>query len=351
MFDRKTSLSFVSFIMIGFIVFSCTREVSSSSKPNFIFKHHQDKTIVAKMGDVTITQDEVRKGIETEIYEAEMKVYELKMAKLKSLILEKLMEKHPDKKGLSNDEFMEKHIASKVKVSEEDIKKLVQERKIPKEHVKEMRERIVQFIKMEKQRDALEQWLAAQTAKNPVEIYLTKPERPAFKIKTDDSDPSFGSASAKVTLVEFSDFQCPFCAKGANILKELKKKYGSKLRVVFKNYPLPFHNDAKGAAIAGLCANEQGSDKFWKLHDEMFANQQQLGIEGLKGLAKKVGLDSAKFDGCLDSKKYAAAIEADIQDGREASVKSTPTFFVNGKIINGAVPLEQFVELIDQELK
>ena len=135
-------------------------------------------------------------------------------------------------------------------------------------------------------------------------------------------------------------------------MDEIKKKYGDKVKVVFKNFPLPFHKQAKGAAIAGLCANEQGGKYFWKLHDYMFDNQSKLDQNALKKAAAKFqGFDSSKFNDCVTKKKYLARVESDIKEGQELGVKSTPTFFLNGKIINGALPLEDFSKMIDKELK
>ena len=122
------------------------------------------------------------------------------------------------------------------------------------------------------------------------------------------------------------------------------------IKVAFKNFPLPFHNQAKGAAAAGLCANDQGTDKFWKMHDAMFENQTKLGKDGLAELAKKIGLDMKAYSTCVNQKKHMAAVEMDIAYGKKVGVKSTPTFYVNGKLINGAQPVEVFSELIDEEL-
>src|SRR5690606_2330355 len=121
--------------------------------------------------------------------------------------------------------------------------------------------------------------------------------------------PVTGGKDAKVTIVEFSDFQCPFCAKGADVLNQLKKKYGNKIKVVFKNFPLPFHNHAEDAAVAGMCANEQGSNFFWKMHDQMFANQDALDSEGLKNTAKKIGLKMDQFEKCVSEKKYLSQVK------------------------------------------
>ena len=151
-------------------------------------------------------------------------------------------------------------------------------------------------------------------------------------------------------VVEFSDFQCPFCAKAAQTVKQLKEKYGDKIKVVFKQFPLSFHSQAKKAAVASLCAYEQGSNSFWKLHDEFFSNQANLAPAKIKEAAKKLGFDSKKFDDCLDNNKFIAQVEKDILQGRELGVKGTPTFFVNGMIFLDGHDIDKFSEFIDQEL-
>ena len=149
----------------------------------------------------------------------------------------------------------------------------------------------------------------------------------------------------------FSDFQCPFCAKGADVLKELKKKYGNKIKVAFKHFPLDFHKDAALASEASMCVYELKKDKFWSYHDALFADQSKLKKNDLIATAKKLGVDSGKFENCLNSGKYKGHVQGDIAQGRAVGVKSTPTFFVNGMMVNGAQPVEVFSKLIDQELK
>lgn len=330
------------------LFFSCTKEVKSG--PNFIYKPAPSKEVAAKYKGQDIKVNEVFRGAETEIFEAEMKVYEIKMAKLKAWLIERMIEADPNKKDLSNDEFLKKYIAKEVTISEKEIQAFIKERSIPTEHINDqMKQRIKQFLTMEAEKGAIESWFDKQTQNNPVEVYIAKPIRPVFSVQVGDA-PFVGKADAKVTIVEFSDFQCPFCQKGAGVMEEVKKKYGNKVKIAFKNYPLPFHNNAKTAANAGLCANEQGVNFFWKMHDQMFANQGSLTAEGLVGMAKKIGLKEADFKTCLESNKFAVKVESDIKEGQDVGVKSTPTFFVNGKMISGAVPLEQFSEVIDQEM-
>lgn len=330
------------------LFFSCTKEVQSG--PNFIYKPAPSNEVAAKFKGQELKTSEIFKGAETEIFEAEMKVYEIKMAKLKAWLIERMIEADPNKKGLSNDEFLKKYISKEVKISEKEIQNFIKERNIPAEHINDqMKQRINQFLSMEAEKGAIETWFNKQTQSNPVEVYIAKPMRPVFNVKVGDA-PFVGKADAKVTIVEFSDFQCPFCQKGAGVMEEVKKKYGNKVKIAFKNYPLPFHNNAKTAANAGLCANEQGVDKFWKMHDAMFADQGNLTNEGLVKMAKKIGLKESDFKTCLEANKFASKVESDIVEGQNVGVKSTPTFFVNGKMISGAVPLEQFSEVIDQEL-
>jgi len=158
-----------------------------------------------------------------------------------------------------------------------------------------------------------------------------------------------GDAKAPVTIVEFSDFECPFCGRVGPTLKEVEEKYKGKVKVTFKHNPLPFHSSAMIAAQAAEAAKEQG--KFWEMHDKMFANQRALSRDALVGYAKEIGLDTAKFEKALDSEKAKAQIAADQADARTAGANGTPTFFINGKRVVGAVPFENFKTVIDEELK
>jgi protein-disulfide isomerase len=320
----------------------------STGKPSYLFKQAPKEGLAAKVGEIEVTNQELQDGIESELYEA--KVFEIKFNRLKSLLLQKYMDKDSRKKGLSNDEFLEKYIAKEVVISEKEIDAFIKDQNIPAEHINpQVREKIKNYLMMERKKEAVDKWIAEQTKKNPVEVYIKKPRRPTFDVEIGNA-PTMGGKDAKVTIVEFSDFQCPFCAKGADILKEIKKKYGNKVKIAFKNFPLPFHNHAELAAVAGLCANEQGSDYFWKMHDAMFASQDSLDPEGLKKTAKSIGLKPDAFDKCLSENKYLAQVKSDMEDGRKVKVKSTPTFFINGQLINGAQPMEVFSEIIDEEL-
>jgi protein-disulfide isomerase len=172
------------------------------------------------------------------------------------------------------------------------------------------------------------------------------PEKVA-SIATGDA-PAYGPAGAKVTLVEFSDFQCPYCSKAATAMQKLKEKYGKQVRFVFRQFPLPFHQDAHVAAEAALAANAEG--KFWPFHDRLFANQAKLDRASLEAAAKDLGLNVAAFKKALDAKTHAAKVDADIELGKNAAVGGTPTMFLNGKRVPNPGDVDAVSKMIDAEL-
>jgi protein-disulfide isomerase len=176
----------------------------------------------------------------------------------------------------------------------------------------------------------------------------------AAKIKT-DGKPTRGPKDAKVTIVEYSDFQCPYCARAhATVADQVMKEYDGKVKLVYKNFPLGFHPWAEPAAVAGLCAFEQDPDAFWKLYDYFFKNQQQLNPQNVKEKATeelkgtKVKMD--KWNDCYDNKKTLEAVKADMAEGQSVGVTGTPAFLINGRKISGAQPFQNFKAVIDDEL-
>lgn len=182
--------------------------------------------------------------------------------------------------------------------------------------------------------------------KDKADINVQLPERRA---QVAAIGPAKGPESAPITIIEFSDFQCPFCGKAKTTVDDVVNLYGDRVRLVFRHFPLPFHESAPKAAEAAACAQDQ--DKFWEYHDKLFANQQALKVEDLKKYAADLGLNSARFNECLDSGKKADLIKKDMNAGEAAGVSGTPTFFINGIGLSGAVPSEDFKTIIDSEMK
>jgi len=173
-------------------------------------------------------------------------------------------------------------------------------------------------------------------------------EPPVQKIEVGKA-PAKGPANAPITIVAFSDFECPFCGRVLPTLKQVEDEYKGKVRIAFKHQPLPFHANAKPAAAAAMAAHEQG--KFWEMHDKLFANQRALDRTSLEKYAEELKLDMGKFKAALDSGKYNAQIEADSAEGMRVGANGTPTFFINGRTVVGAVPFDNFKRVIDEELK
>lgn len=182
-----------------------------------------------------------------------------------------------------------------------------------------------------------------------------KPEAPGpdmanvrRKVEWAANDPEKGGKTPKVTIVEFSDFQCPFCSRVVPTIEQIAATYKDDVKIIFKQSPLPFHKEATPAAIAALAAHEQG--KFWQMHDKLFANQRALDSESLEKYAAEIGLNIPKFKAAMADPKLKARVESDTKAGQKFGVDGTPSFFINGKLISGALPFEQFKKVIDEEI-
>jgi protein-disulfide isomerase len=204
------------------------------------------------------------------------------------------------------------------------------------------------YLTTMKKQDVVQDYVAKLTKSTPVEVYFNKPKG-AINVDIAKA-PVWGNENAAVTVVEFSDFQCPFCSRAAETVTELKKKYNGKIKVAYKHFPLPMHKDARPTAEASMCVYEQGNDKFWKFHDIVFKNQEKLDADSVVGYAKQAGADANKFQDCVKAHKYADYVTQDQAYGEKLGIKSTPTFFINGQLVSGAVPIDQFSDIIDEEL-
>jgi len=170
-------------------------------------------------------------------------------------------------------------------------------------------------------------------------------------VATDD-DPSIGEPDAKLTIVEFADFGCPYSREASFSIRALALTYADRIQFIYRDFPITeLHPDAQMVAEAGECAREQSDQKFWAYHDILYQNQQDLTRPALREYARSVGLDVSKFDQCLASGRYRSEVLNDFQDGVDAGVVGTPTFFFNGQRVAGAIPIETLRLIIDAYLK
>jgi len=303
----------------------------------------ESQVVVAMIGKDAITMADLDKAAGREIFE-------LRERTLDNMISERVVKAVAAKSGMSEDDFLKKQVEAKVPtVSVEEAKKFFEENKarlppqLASQEFDAVKDTIVQGVTSQRRREAMGSIIEDIKSQAGVKVMLHAP-----KVQVAADGPAKGPKTAKVTIVEFSDFQCPYCSRGKKVMEEVVAKYGDKVRLVFRDFPLDFHDKAQKAAEAGQCANDQG--KFWAMHDWMFDNQQTLDIPALKGAAKTMGMDSTAFDSCLDSGKHAALIKKNTKDGQEAGVRGTPAFFVNGVFLSGALPFEKFKTEIDRAL-
>jgi len=332
------------------VVSACTGG-QATAKPTLVTKPAPQPGIVAKIGDETITEEQLIGDDKMDFFELKKREYDLRMNRLNQLMVEKLLGGDAKKAGLSLEEYIEKKVLKgEIKISDSEIKKFIADKKIPASQINDqIKEKIKAYMQNEKRQNLIQAEIARRTRSNPVEVYFEKPKMDV-KVELADHTPILGKKNAKVTIIEFSDFQCPFCARGAETVHAIAKKYGNKVTIGFRHFPLPMHKEAGPTSEASMCVNEQGSDKFWKFHDKAFKNQQSLDAASLEKFAKESGANVEKFKECVASKRHAKTVRDDMEYGEKVGVRSTPTFFVNGQILNGALPIEQFSEIIDEEL-
>lgn len=350
----KITMSSVLLTAIAFAGFVACTDSQAKGKPNLITKDAPKAGLAAKIGDVEITDEELVGDAKNEFFELRKREYDLKMDRLQRLMEEKLIGEEAKKANMSVEDFISKKVVGKITISSSEYNKFVKEKGIPEEQLKqhpEYKDRINQFLENQKKQDSVQAYLAKLTKSKPVEVYFKKPTMERVQVEIGDA-PLLGKKDAKVKIVAFSDFQCPYCSRGATTMHDIVKKYGNKVQVAFKHYPLPFHQQADEASEMSMCVNKiGGADKFWKFHDIAFKNQNTLDNDSLVKYAKEAGVDEKKAKECLDGGEFKSFVQKDMEYGNKIGVRSTPTFFVNGQMVAGALPIEQFSEMIDEELK
>ena len=330
-------------------IVACTEHAKAKIK--YTFKDAPKAGVVAKVNGEDITEDQLIGDAEIEFLQIKKQEYDLKMSQLNKLITERTLNAEAKKEGLANaDEYIQKKILKgDVKITDVEFKKFVKEKNIPESNINDqVKDRIYSYLKEQKKNELVQAAVAKLNHGKPVEVYF----KPKNTIQIDLGEaPTTGGENAKVTMVMFSDFQCPFCGRAAQTVTEVRKKYGNKIKIAFKQFPLPMHKDAVPAAEASMCIYEQGKEKFWKFHDIAFVNQDKLDTDNLVKHAKAAGADEKKFKECFDSHKFANFVKNDQAYGEKLGVRSTPTFFINGQLLSGAQPLESFTDIIDEELE
>lgn len=306
--------------------------------------------VVATIGDENVTLADVERAAGVELQKIELGYqksrHQLIEASLRNLIHRKLVEQEAARQGKTPETLLEE-AAGNVSVSDADVDQWYQanEDRLQGHPKDQIAPQIRQYL-AEQQKDEAQEALFERLEDRARVSVLLEPFRVPI---SEDGYPSLGPAKAPVTLVEFSDFECPYCNRFTDTLKKVRETFPDRVRIVFRQFPLAIHSHAQKAAEASLCAADQG--RFWEMHDLLFAEQRALAVTDLKEKAGRLALDAEGFSSCLDSGRHHDKVEEDVRAGVAIGVTGTPALFINGRpLAAGALPFEAVRAEIEKEL-
>ncbi len=292
-----------------------------------------DSSVMATVGGTPITQAEIEQALRLPLYELEVDKYRLTRRRLDQMIVERLLARAAAERGLSVSAYVSAEIQSQL--AEIPPEKDPAKQDARNTLVRERATRVLQELVERLSREA------------GVSVTLRPPDPPVMTIPVGD-DPAWGPPTAPVTIVEFADFECPVCKENLPVLRQLRSLYPDKVRLVYRDFPLAAHPQARPAAEAAHCAHEQG--KFWAYHDALFAQAPDLKPSDYVALAARLSLNQAEFTSCLAGARPKAAVAKDLADAQSLGLSGTPTFFINGRYLSGFQSLEALRQHIDREL-
>jgi len=307
--------------------------------------------VAARVDDQVVTLDEIEKALAPQLAKLQDQKFQLMESKLEELISERLLTIEAKRRGVTVEELVKAEVISKItEVTDAEITAFMTQNKARLQgDAAELRPRVADYLKEQKLQAARSTFLAGLQQRAKVERFLEEPEPTRVAVSADGAFAQ-GPKDAPVTIIEFSDFQCPYCSRVVATLKEVVRLYPKQVRLAYRDFPIAnLHPKAAKAHEAARCAGEQG--KFWEYHDRLFESQAQATVADFKRFAEQLKLDRNSFTACLDSDRYAAAVQADVQEGTRLGITGTPTFFINGRLLVGALPLEMFQKIIDRELR
>ncbi len=304
--------------------------------------------VLATVDGQNITEADIADKLTAQMARIDSQIYTAKRQAVDALITDRLLEQEAKKRGISREQLLQQEVNAKVVApSDAEVEQLYNASKarVGNKTLEELKPQIVQQLQGSKLQQQYQTFVGSLRKGAAVKMLL-KP--PVVELALDGA-PVRGQATAPVTIVEFSDFQCPYCGRAEAELTKVREAYKDKVKIVYKDFPLTnMHPNAQKAAEASRCAGEQG--KYWEYHDVLFTNNTALDPANLKKYAADLKLDSAQFDACLDSGKHTAAVSKDQAEGARVGVGGTPAFFINGRFLSGAQPFSAFQEAIEEAL-
>jgi predicted DsbA family dithiol-disulfide isomerase len=304
--------------------------------------------VVATINGEPITLTEVEEKAAGGLKKIEQERYDLLRQTLEGLAAEKMLAIEAESRGVTTDDVVAAEIQNKItQPTMEEVTSFYQANKarIGERTLEEVGGQIQRFLMEQRVNERQEAFLAELKAKNSFELLL---DVPRYEVPIPASEPSKGPVDAPVTVVEFADYQCPYCKRGHPEVARLLNEYGENIRYVFRDYPLEFHPRAVPAGIAARCAGDQG--KYWEYHNDLMSADGDLGDADLKARAERVGIDMEAFDACRNSGSHDAVVQTAFADGQALGVTGTPSYFINGRMLVGAQPYQELKKIVDEEL-
>lgn len=314
-------------------------------------KGNKEVLAVVDGDKITLGDLEVKyPDLEKQLFRMDENMFRYKEMYLNDMIDNKVIELEAKKLKKNTADLVMQEVSSKIKpVTDEEITAFGKEKGVTPDQMKKFKDRIKQYLSSQREAEARKSYAQTLRNKYKVALKMKKPKGKVVDIKVSDDDASKGNRSAKVTVVEFSDFQCPFCKRASGNYDSIVKAYGDKVRVVFKHFPLvQIHEAAYKAAEAAQCMNDQG--KFFEYHDKLFANNTALTEADLTKYVSEIGGDVKKFTDCFKAEKYKAKVDRDMADGQKYGVSGAPTYFINGNMVVGAVSFDELKQTIDSAM-
>lgn len=329
-------------LLAGALASACSQKTAASGAPP------AKAAVAADVDGAAITWDEMDSKANERLVVVRQEEYEARRDALDALIDERLIRKEAAARGLSRERLLEVEVDFKtplVRPAEVDSLYQANKDRFPGRTQNEAQAEVERALKAQGRmvREAAFRQELRRRARISVKL-----EPPRLAVALPASAPAIGPDKAPVTMVEFSDYQCPYCHRAQQTVEELLKQYQGKLRWVHREFPLPNHPRAFAAARAARCANDQG--RFWDYHRNLLTQPSDYADQDLSGRASRLGLDGPAFTVCLASDRHDAAINAARDSGQRIGVNATPTFLINGRMINGALPIEEFQRVLDEEL-
>ena len=303
-----------------------------------------DPAVVANVGGVKVTMAELEQEESAKLLAAHYSYYQAETKALNELIDKKLIEQKAQKEHLTVDQLLDREINSQVKDPTEDQMKVYYEGLETDQPYEAVRSKILDKIRELRRDKARAAYVRTLRAETTVYVALAPPRA---NVDAPQTAQTLGPEKPAVTLVEFADYECPYCQKVAADLKKLAADFGDKVAFSYKDFPLPMHSRAEKAAEASRCAGKQS--KFWEFHDEIY-HSKELDVDQLKAQARALKLDVDQFDKCLDSGEEATAVEKDRKEGTRLGISGTPSFFVNGHYLSGALDYATLRQVVEQQL-